>query len=404
MRLSLVVGLLCFIFLEITAQTDYRPGYIITNEMDTIRGLVDYRGEKRNMKVCNFKMTKEHPSKEYFAGDIFGYRYDEGKYYISKKIDSKELNETVFVEFLLKGISNLYYYSSTSYTAFFIESEDSELLELKREEIEFEKDGRVYHKIDNRYIGLLNYAFEDCPEIRKDIAKTGLNHKDLIQLTKRYHDYVCTDESCIIYEKNLPVLRIELRPQIGYSISTISFIESELDDVDFKPSYSPVIGLGMDFMLPRFNEKMSLLIQLSYSKEYFYGSNIKDSRLSYYENEYYHFKNINLTSSAAIKYTYPKGHIRPDFFIGIYGNTILNNETKFVVEVIGKGIVNREEYYPDVLKKFQAGLLIGGGVEYEIFNKFRSFCNVSFLHGASQYTIDKWTKFTTFNISTGLIF
>ena len=40
------------------AQRDYREGYIITNQQDTIYGWIDYRGDIRNAKICSFKETE----------------------------------------------------------------------------------------------------------------------------------------------------------------------------------------------------------------------------------------------------------------------------------------------------------------------------------------------------------
>src|SRR5690606_24112075 len=110
---------------NVSAQSDFRPGYVITNSFDTIQGFVDYRGEIRSMKVCTFKESMEAPSKEFLPGNIYGYRFNTGKFFVSKEINTKELNDTVFVEFLLKGISNLYYYAGGDYNAYFLESEDA---------------------------------------------------------------------------------------------------------------------------------------------------------------------------------------------------------------------------------------------------------------------------------------
>lgn len=37
------------------AQTDFRPGYYTTWENDTVYGLIDYRSEIRNSKICEYR-------------------------------------------------------------------------------------------------------------------------------------------------------------------------------------------------------------------------------------------------------------------------------------------------------------------------------------------------------------
>ena len=404
MRLIFLLGFLTIVLFNTVAQTDFRPGYIITNSMDTIHGLVDYRGEIRNMKICTFKEASEVPSKEFLPGDIYGYRYNSGKYFLSKNIKTKELNDIVFVEFLLKGISNLYYYTSSNYSAYFIESKDSGLLELKNGDIKIKKDGHVYLGTDKRYIGLLNIAFADCPEILKEISSTNLTHKALIKLTRSYHDYKCTGEACIVYEKKLTVLRIELKPMIGYSFTGIKFKNSDLEMVDFQLSSSPVVGLAMNFILPRINEKLSFLFNFAFNRDYFYGTSSEQISPNYFDNRYYHIYNTNFMSSFAFKYTYPKGKVRPEVFVGLYGNYILNSETKFYIETVSHGNVSTWENNYEIFRKFQSGFVSGIGVEYKLLNKLRAFSNFSFLYGENfQYNGIK-TNSTSYRISTGLTF
>ncbi|GAO30048.1 hypothetical protein [Geofilum rubicundum] len=396
--------------LTVSAQTDFRPGFIITHSMDTIHGLLDYRGEIRNMRICTFKNSPEEPSKEFLPGDIYGYRFNAGKYYVSKEVDTEALKETVFVEFLLKGISNLYYYNSLNYRAYFLESEDSGLLELRKNEIEIEKNGKIFTGEDNRYLGILSYAFSDCPEIRKDVFQTGLTHKSLIDITHKYHDYKCSDEVCVIYEKKLPVLRIEWKPTIGYAINGIAFnnseyeqINSDIEQVDFRMSSSPLAGLGINFIVPRWNEKLTFLVNVSFNKDYFYGTQFQ-RHPGYAINSYYHINNDNLLSSFSLKYTYPKYKFRPEVFAGVYGQSILNSHIRFYLERAFLNSVYTSEENPELFKKFSGGITGGLGLEYVLLNKFRAFSNFSILYGMSLNTYEMETVFTSFRLSTGLTF
>lgn len=403
MRSLILWGFLTIILCNISAQSDFRPGYIITNSLDTLHGLVDYRGELRNMKVCTYKESSVGQSKEFFPSDIYGYRYDTGKFFISKEINTEELTDTVFVEFLLKGISNLYYYKSSNYSAYFIESEDKELLELRSKEIEIKKDDKVFLKQDNKYMGLLSYVFADCPEIRKDIVKVDLSHKSLIHITHKYHDYKCNDEACVVYEKKMPVLRIELKPTIGYSLSEITFNNSELEKVDFQMSSSPFAGIAMNFIVPRWNEKLTFLINVAFNKDHFYGTS-SQPRLSSAINSYYHIYNSNLMSSFSLKYTYPTGKLRPELFAGFFCNSIINSDTKFYTERVSNNNVYTSEENLEIFKKFNSGITGGFGVEYKLLKKFRAFTNFSLLYGANTQNNEIETTSTSYRLSIGLTF
>lgn len=399
MRLAILYCLLAIFLDNISAQSDFRPGYIITNSLDTVHGLVDYRSEIRNMKICAFKKAEGDSIHDFLPGEIYGYRFNSGKFFVSKKIQTKEFNDTVFVEFLLKGISNLYYYSSLSYSAYFIESKDGELMELKSRDVRFEKDGVEYDQKDNKYVGYLIYAFVDCPEMRKDIIRADLSHKSLIQLTRKYHDYKCGDDACVVYEKELPVLKIELKPTVGYAFTGLTFSDSELESVDFRVSSSPFIGLGLNFIVPRLNEKMSILINVAFNKDYFYGSTFQPNLYSYY-----HIHNSNLITSFSIKYTYPLGRFRPELFAGFFGNSIVKSNTDFYTEGIRNNIVFSTKDSPDIFRRFNGGLIAGLGVEYVLFGKRRAFSNFSYLFGRNTQNSEINTTFSSFRLATGITF
>lgn len=393
----------CF-FLTSYGQTDYRKGYIITNESDTIRGLIDYRGDIRNMKICSYKSSENTSPIEYYPTQIAGYRFDEGRYFVSKYIKQSPISDTVFVEFLVNGINNLFFFNNVNYSAYFIESSNGELMELKASlEKKVEIEGRNYMKKDNRYIGLLTYAFSDCPELKKEIQKTDLTHNSLISLTKKYHEYKCSDEACIIYQKRIEVLRVEIQPFIGYAFSHISFENSDLENIEFQMSHTPLIGLSLNFIIPRINEKISLLLNSTFNKDYFYGQNtISNSSLT--EFYYYHLHKSNLNNSIAIQYTYPKGRIRPECFIGGFGNIILDSDCKLSVEKFQNQIVRTYNSEYDLFNKTEFGYLCGIGAEYHIFKNLKGFTNFIYLFSSQEKDYNFKANISSFRLTLGITF
>ncbi|TCO08407.1 hypothetical protein [Natronoflexus pectinivorans] len=402
MQRLILLSLLSLVFISLSAQSDFRAGYIITNSMDTIHGFIDHRGEIRNMRICSFKESIEGPEKEFLPGEIYGYRFNSGKFYISKEINTEEVNDIVFVEFLLMGISNLYYYRNSSYNAYFIETEDKELLELRRSIDEIQRDGRVYRRSNDSYQGVLNYAFSDYPEIRNEIFKTDFSHKSLIQITRRYHDYKCSDEACIIFEKRLPVLRVEIKPMIGYALSGITFKNTQVDHINFQMSSSSFAGIALNFIAPRWNEKTSFLVNLTFNEDYYYGSLSQGINSI---NSYYHIYNTNLISSFSLKYTYPGNQIKPELFVGLFGKTILKSDTEFYTERFSSynQRVRTTRLDDESFRKFTKGVTGGIGIEYNLLKKLRAFSNFSYYYGiSSQVQIE--SIFTSYRFSTGLTF
>mgnify|MGYP007083938460 FL=1 len=100
----------------IYAQSNYRPGFIITLQKDTVYGVIDYRTDKINATRCVFLPQDNSGDKPitYHPFDILGYRFtDDGKYYVSKNVELQYgIPKPVFLEYLLQGMKSLYYYET----------------------------------------------------------------------------------------------------------------------------------------------------------------------------------------------------------------------------------------------------------------------------------------------------
>ncbi len=401
-----ILVLLVLVCTNLIAQTDYRPGYLITNSMDTIKGLVDYRGELRNMKVCNFKKSPDSSPETFLPGEIYGYRYDVGKFYVSKDIDTDDFKGTVFVEFLLQGIVNLYFYHNPTYLSYFIEDEEGKMFEIRTKDIVIENNGTEYIRNDTKYIGLLRYLFHDCPQVVQLCDKVDLTHKGLINITKKYHDFVCSDQTCIEFEKKLPVLRVELKPVIGYSITKLKLDGDDLQDLKFDTSISPFAGLVANFLIPRMNEKWSFQLGATIHKDYFYGSRFTDnyggySILDVYE--YYHIHNTNVSSFLSIKYLYPKGKYRPEIDVGLYKNFLIDHYVNLYTESKFTDYVISNYTKTSLLDDTQNGIRCGVGVEYTALNKFRMLTKFVLLKGGDNSGEIK-SKVTSLRLAIGLTF
>jgi hypothetical protein len=127
-----LIFLILFVYIgNIQAQQDYRKGYIITGQQDTIYGWVDYRGDVRNAKICLFKKTETGQATEYSPSDIAAYRFMNGKFYVSKNIGNADTPKQVFLEYLVNGMAKLYYYCEEGNKEYYYIEKDELFHELK---------------------------------------------------------------------------------------------------------------------------------------------------------------------------------------------------------------------------------------------------------------------------------
>ena len=125
-------------YIILTAQEDFRPGYIINNKYDTIKGLIDYNSNKYYQ--INFKLTNSNNIIKYKPFEISSYRFNDDKFYVSMIVSIQKTyikkeqitynineplapryiekawydingnkNDTVFLEYLIDGKDKIFY-------------------------------------------------------------------------------------------------------------------------------------------------------------------------------------------------------------------------------------------------------------------------------------------------------
>ena len=342
----LLSAVLTVLTMAAAGQANFQPGYYITNNNDTIFGEIDNRGDLRNGKICSYRQDKDGDIIQLNPVDIAAYRFTNGKYYVSRWMEIDMETQQVFLEYLVNGMSSLYYHRNEKGDHYFIESITGELTELTNDEIEIERNGRTYKGKSNKYIGQLRTTFSDAPELHGKLDNTKFNHRSLIAVTSEYHDYVCDDEICIIYEKPPPLFRVFLGPVAGISLSGLQFVSfPAYDEYSYTRSTDPVLGLKAIINLPRLNERFSFILQGEYTKSYFFGYLEVNPNSS---SPLYRDLHIHISTMKAIfglQYKYPRGKIRPTAALGPMLSINLDSEFKHVDEmVIGSSVFTSESY------------------------------------------------------------
>lgn len=282
------------------AQTDFRPGYVIEKSGDTLYGNIDYRGDLLMSSICKFKNT-DNIIHDYYPDDILAYRFIESKYYVSREVNQRK----VFLEYLIKGKVSIYYMRDEKGDHYYLDKDNVGLTEMPYEEgIKYIDDKEVFHE-SKIHIGLLNYYMQDAPEFQSRIQTIKKpEHKNLIRLAEDYHNSVCKDEKCIIYEKQLPPLKINL--EIVSGIVKIEKVFGIRADSIYAPGFVDKYyfqnGIIANFCLPRFDERWYFRTGLLFSRPK--NENLK----SYY-----------IKVPVHVGYLAPKTfRIRPSVSIGLF--------------------------------------------------------------------------------------
>lgn len=184
------------------SQSNFLDGYIITENYDTIFGKIDNRNYYENSQYCHFKPSDKDSLVIYNPYQIYGYRFSNGKYYISKEIN----NEKVFAEYLVHGKLDVYFLQDSIGDNHYFVAKDFTRLE----EIIYKEGIKNVNGVDKYYeskpfVGVLTYLTYDCPDLKSDIYSIKEpNHRNLIKVAEKYHNMTCDSGKCIIYEKKVP--------------------------------------------------------------------------------------------------------------------------------------------------------------------------------------------------------
>jgi len=382
------------------AQRDYREGYIITNQQDTIYGWIDYRGDIRNAKICSFKETETGQATDYSPADIAAYRFIDSKYYISRDIGSSDAPKQVFLEYLVNGMANLYYYrEDKSNDQYFIEN-DGHFHELKTEGREVEVDGKTGNVSIKSYIGILKAAL-NVWEMNSNIDKARLEHSSLIKIAKDYHQYVCTDGSeCIVYERKKPFVALRLGPVVGADLSTLRLMDWDVEKYELDPLTNFTAGVNLNFSMPRINEKLFLQMQAVYTKYYFFGA---------YESPQQaidvHVRSNVLQMGLAVKYEYPKGKWRPTMAVGAAAVWMPDGLTKEITDRYHYEEIRPTTVIEDFPTKSMYGFKVIPGVHYYLTPKRIIFLQAQYLQCFKrQFVGYPANQIRSFGISAGIYF
>mgnify|MGYP004702099475 CR=1 FL=1 len=260
MKKPILIVLLLATTLVLFSQKGFKEGYILVSNNDTIYGLIENNNFYQNSIVCAFKLSQEGPVTLYKPGEIAGYRFVEGKFYISKEYE----NETYFFEYLINGILSVFIKQDQQLrNQYFIEKEPLGLTELVYgSKIVTDADGIQRLVKSREHNAILSQYTSDFPELRSNAMRIeSPTSWTLVSFAREYHEAVCTDRDCVIYEKKKKgATEFEV-------LSGVSHIFSDVGNYIPEKTFFTA-GFRFNFMLPQASEFLYLGIGLNFNYLY----------------------------------------------------------------------------------------------------------------------------------------
>jgi len=318
-RITLTV-LGIFIFQISFCQKNYLPGYIIPLKGDTLKGFIDYRNWEHNPGKVFFKEKLSDKNTVYtpMNSKSFGVLDEVYKSAIIQTEISPDNtnnlqfdpelnieNDTAFLQTMIQGAKNLYFYINKQGRIQFYIKQDSgyELLVYKK--YLKERDGERVIMENNKYIGQLTIDLADCPNILSKIWQTKYTKKSMENLFLYYYD--CT-QSKMKFQKKTEKTSTEFGALAGLSLTTLKFKGNDfpyLANVNYKQSTNFSAGLFFNIILPRNQKKWSICNSISFAQYKVDGSITDFIRENYYTITNTKFEYSYLKLNNLLRYSYP---------------------------------------------------------------------------------------------------
>jgi len=224
-RFHTILLILSLFALTTNAQDDFRPGYIVTTDGDTLVGKIKHSGENLALwESCQFQLQDNIFVKSYYPGDIESYRFFDGRYYVSKILKGQK----VFLEFLVKGKIDLYRLKDQEGDHYYLENDTSGVMEITYQEKVQTIESKQYLYQSAKHRALYSYYMQDAPELQTRIARMGEPEQNtLIKLVSDYHNIVCKDNACVIYLKKKEPIDINLEFVLGIAQYNTKYINKK---------------------------------------------------------------------------------------------------------------------------------------------------------------------------------
>ncbi len=380
----------------VVANSNFKEGYVITIKGDTIYGWIEHQNDISLSNKCVFKRTLDGEELIYEPFDIISYRFTNGQYFISKKIIRDEIEESYFLEYLVKGEINLYSLKDNLGISYFFEKPGEKLIEVRSKLETKYAGGYQTTEVSKNYIGILSYVFSDEPQIQEKTSNVVLNRKSLIGISKDYHDAVCTSgQECIIYKKELSKSILTVSGIIGYgtykfeSKPTVILNPAIAKNVyyfnEFDINKGLIGGLSLEITFPYSNGRMSFCYEAVVNM-YQVSSSWQMDRSDTIIGGDYEIKATDLSHNFILRYNLLRGTVKP----AIYGGGSIAHHLQ-----VQKSGLSENYYFGEIYPEHAYfGFLVGAGVSVEVFeNKDYTF-KILYKKGFDNFGYFKTDQFT----------
>jgi Outer membrane protein beta-barrel domain len=306
------------------AQTNFQPGYVVALAGDTLRGEVDARSAQRNASLIRFRTSPTAEPVPYQPAQLRGYGLADGQLYQTETIlvappvtletvgaPAPATPQAAFLEVVVQGAASLLYRrDQQGKERFYLRMSGQPVQELEQSTQQVEQKGTTYLRQTNQFRFTLAAAMRQCLALQPVINTTRYSTTGLTQLVQRYN--TCIGSSYSTPADKFRQSPVRLVVMAGGERSTFQFNDARSFPTagttrHLNGGIQPVVGIALAIQPTKVSEAFSARIEALYESQRYAATFDNAFGVS---TQY----RVGLTSvrfPILVRYTYPKGKLRP---------------------------------------------------------------------------------------------
>jgi hypothetical protein len=328
---AMMMGFLWLVSFVACAQANFKPGYIVPINGDTVRGEIQIKGALRNTTSCRFRPLGSTQVTEYVPATLRGYGISRVGVYEARQLPGSPA-QVLFLELLAAGRARLYTRrDDEDQTHYYLAVGQDSLQELRQLRVRRIVNDQVYYEDQYPFRNVLAKAFHDCLVVQPLLVSLPFTPQNLARVVNRYNE--CTSTPATASSKPLvnrerQHLRLGLVAALEHT--SMKFGDrTSLHNGSFSTSATPVVGAFLMLTTPALNRNLAFRLDVLYE------------HLSY-DDTYVtrDFSTVDLRQRASftanyvklpvqVRYYLPTGRVRPYIQAGILFNYLVAYKSYF---------------------------------------------------------------------------
>ncbi|PAW92605.1 hypothetical protein CKK33_03475 [Mucilaginibacter sp. MD40] len=353
-------SLFVFSFLFITSvfsQSNFKPGYFLTTQNDTVKGFINYREWDQNPKQVIFKPALNSPSQNITLNNANGFGVNGFEYYtkaivkvstsleslaeLPRDVDTTYRVDTAFLKIVVNGSKLIFYtYNTNIKPVYYVGNRSTgEITPLKRY-VYLDENGTIKNLdiFRSQLIGLAMLNQPGNQKLQDIIASVKYDEYQLANIVALINGYPKTKKVII----NNGATRFFAGAGVGFSTLKFSGDVAPFSNGASARSVTPIVSAGLDFLVNKQTEKLIIRFELTATGKHFSITEIPQENRS----NSLDFKYLNLGFIPQLMYNiYSTDKLKVFLNAGLGFN--LNTYNKYAYELNFRGDITRMNKFPE---------------------------------------------------------